>query len=78
MNFQINDASDNDHNVRNIQVSTERTGLIIHPENTDTSDGDYAPIYLEFQNGVPVLYVWKDRTEQDPIKISLKDALIVQ
>lgn len=27
MNFQINDASDDDHNVRNIQVTASGTGL---------------------------------------------------
>ena len=76
MNFQINDASDDDHNVRNIQVTASGTVLMIHPENTDIYDGDYSPILLEFQNGIPVIYIWNDRKQQEPIKISLENTMI--
>lgn len=74
--FQIKDI--NNETIRKIHVSTEGTGLMIHPENTNTFDGNYAPIYLEFKNGVPILYIWNDNKEQEPIKISLENALIVQ
>lgn len=74
MNFQIKDVHDD--TIKKIHVSTDGTGLFIHPENTDTFDGDYAPILLEFKNGVPILYVWPNRNDQDPIKISLENAMI--
>lgn len=77
MKCKIKDVSDN-HTIRSIEVTQENSGLIIHPENTDTYDGNFAPIYLEFHNGVPVLYIWNNHNEQEPIEISLENTMITK
>ena len=41
-------------------VTAETRGLCIRPEGTGTFDSDCGPIYLEVQDGRPVLYVWAD------------------
>lgn len=56
-------------------VIVETHGLCIQPEGTGTYDSDCGPIYLEVQDGRPVLYVWADINGQEPVKIDLATAL---
>jgi len=56
-------------------VTAEAGGLCIKPEGTGTLDSDCGPIYLEVQDGHPVLYVWADINGQEPVKIDLAAAL---
>ena len=56
-------------------VTAETRGLCIRPEGTGTFDSDCGPIYLEVQDGRPVLYVWADINGQEPVKIDLTAAL---
>jgi hypothetical protein len=58
-----------------VAVTVETGGLCIKPEGTGTFDGDCGPIYLEVQNGRPVLYVWSDINGQEPVKLDLAAAL---
>ena len=62
--------------IRKARVTVETQGICIQPEGTGVFDGaDCGPIYLEFQNGKPVLYVWKDINGEDPVRIDLDGAL---
>ena len=56
-------------------VTVETRGLCIKPEGMGTFDSDCGPIYLEVQDGRPVLYVWADINGQEPVKIDLAAAL---
>jgi len=56
-------------------VTAEARGLCIKPEGTGTFDSDCGPIYLEVQDGRPVLYVWANINEEEPVKIDLAAAL---
>jgi hypothetical protein len=56
-------------------VTAETRGLCIRPEGTGTFDSDCGPIYLEVQDGRPVLYVWADINKEAPVKIDLAAAL---
>jgi hypothetical protein len=60
---------------RKAAVTAERGGLCIKPEGTGTFDSDCGPIYLEVQDGRPVLYVWDDINGEEPTKIDLAAAL---
>lgn len=56
-------------------VTAETRGLCIKPEGTGTFDSDCGPIFLEVQDGRPVLYVWADINAEEPAKIDLTAAL---
>jgi hypothetical protein len=56
-------------------VTAETRGLCIKPEGTGTFDSDCGPIYLEVLDGRPVLYVWANINEEEPVKIDLAAAL---
>ena len=60
---------------RTAAVTAETRGLCIQPEGTGTFDSDCGPIYLEVQDGRPVLYVWADINGEEPVKIDLAAAL---
>ena len=60
---------------RKAAVTAETGGLCIKPEGTGTFDSDCGPIYLEVQDGRPILYVWADINGQEPVKIDLTAAL---
>ncbi len=73
--FSFSDSSDCTK-IRKARVTVETQGICIQPEGTGVFDGaDCGPIYLEFQNGKPVLYVWKDINGEDPVRIDLDGAL---
>jgi hypothetical protein len=58
-----------------VEIAIELHGLCIKPQGTATFDGDFGPIFLEFQNGRPVLYVWPDVNKSaDPVEIDLTKA----
>jgi len=62
--------------IRKVRVTVETQGVCIQPEGTGVFDGaDCGPIFLEFQGGKPVLYVWTDINGEDPIRIDLDGAL---
>jgi len=56
-------------------VTAETRGLCIQPDGTGTLDSDCGPIFLEVQDGRPVLYVWANINEEEAVKIDLAAAL---
>ena len=58
-------------------VTAETRGLCIRPEGTGTFDSDCGPIYLEVQDGRPVLYVVGRHRHgrPEPVKIDLAAAV---
>jgi len=59
-----------------IGIEQQGIGLLVHPENTGTFDGPYAPIVLEQHEGTMLLIVWSDINQQEPTHIiDLSEAL---
>jgi len=73
---RFNDANDNTE--RTVTVENEGRGISIHIPGYGTNDmepGAGPVIYLELENGVPILRVWADITDEEPThKISLAKA----
>lgn len=44
-------------------------GITIRHAGTGCYDGDYAPIVIEWYDGVPRIIIWADINDQDPTHI---------
>lgn len=44
-------------------------GITIRHTGTGCYDGDYAPIVIEWYDGVPRIIIWADINDQDPTHI---------
>lgn len=65
--FCISDV-ENQHNYF-VEITNEKQGLAIRPERTGCYEGSFAPVYLEFVNGRPKLYVWANINQEDPTHV---------
>jgi hypothetical protein len=44
-------------------------GIEIRYTGTSCYDGDYAPIFIEWYDGVPRIIIWADINDQDPTHV---------
>jgi hypothetical protein len=63
---------------REIELQIEAGGIAIRPVgygDKTSLDGQGSPVFVEFRNGIPVVVIWDDITEEEPSHvISLENA----
>jgi len=52
-----------------ITAKLSRDGIEIRHTGTSCYDGDYAPIFIEWYDGVPRIVIWADINDQDPTHV---------
>ena len=82
ISFAIEDsgASELPHPEINGEIIANPQGIGIRFDGFGTFDMDYdagPPVYIEFHNGELRVYIWRNRDDQEPVKIVLNGARIV-